>query len=127
VIDLSDSKSIPTSKIVFFVDCSNGQRFYISETEIEEKRHVISQNDKAASVSDAILLEACQKEISHRLKFPSTFNPGWFGSNIYRAPVGRTVTTIEFEAKNSFGAKLPHIGKCYANGNELTDVEIAPR
>ena len=126
-IDLSAARSKPKSSIVFFGDCANGKRFYVSDKEIAAKSTAVSQDSKSAGISDADLLKACREAIKDKLNFPSTFDPGWFGSSVYRAPAGRIVTSIDFEAKNAMGAALPHTGKCYVDGGATTSVEISPR
>src|SRR5690606_38467622 len=120
-------RSVPKKEIVFFGDCTGGTRFYVSEAEIKAQRALASQDSKSAAVSDSTLISACQDAVRSRLNFPSTFDPGWFGTSVYRAQAGRVVATVEFEAKNALGAKLPHVGKCYMDGGAMTSVESSPR
>lgn len=123
---LSEQRSTK-GNIVFFVDCAGTERFYVDEAQIKERRLAASENQKAMQVTDAKLLQACKDQIRARLNFPSTFDPGWFGTSVYRAPAGKTVATIDFEAKNALGLALPHRAKCFLEGNEMTAVEISPR
>lgn len=126
-ISLSGDRSAPGKNIVFFADCANRKRLYISEQEINEKAIVVSQDRKSAAISDTDFLAACYRAIRNRLNFPSSFDPGWFGSSVYRAQAGKAVATVQFDAMNAMGAKLPHVGKCYMDGGVLTDVEISRR
>ena len=123
---LSDMKSVPPSKIVVFVDCSSGSRFYVSEDDVKNSKKVASQDEKARSLSDSEMLDSCREAIKSDLMFPSSLKEKWFGGNVYRAEKGRVVATVEFEAQNALGNYLPHRGDCYFDGGKMIDVQITP-
>lgn len=111
-------RSYPPDNIVFYADCANGKRFYITEGEILGKRKVVSQNDKAGWLDERQLLEISQEAVRARVKKPCSFT----GASVYRAVVGRTVVTVEFEVVDDAGTVA--VAKCYFDGLSLTEVEF---
>lgn len=45
IADLSDNRSIVKQEAVFFVDCVNGERFYISQNELTDETNVEAESD----------------------------------------------------------------------------------
>lgn len=125
--ELSDNRSSPPAKIVIFVDCSNGQRFYISNEELDRQKAAVSVQSKTADIKDSDLISACESSIRHSLKFPSSFDKSWFSSNVYRAPQGNVVVTFDFTAKNGFGMDLLQQARCVTDDRGLHPPEIYNR
>ncbi|EER62425.1 hypothetical protein AcdelDRAFT_0109 [Acidovorax delafieldii 2AN] len=121
VLELSNQRSSPPDNIVFFADCANGNRFYITESEILAKRKTVSQNDKAKWLDEQQLLEISQEAVRTRVKGSCSFT----GGSVYRAVVGRTVVTVEFEVMNDAGTTA--VAKCYFDGLSLAEVELSLR
>lgn len=115
ILGLSD-RSSPPNNIVFYADCSNGNRFYITEDDVINSRKVASQNDKSKWLDDQQLVEISHEAIKGRLKVPCSF----LRSDVYRAVVGRTVVTVEFSVA---GDAEPNIAKCYFDGLSLKEIE----
>lgn len=126
ILGLSD-KSSPDTGVVFFGDCSNGSRFYVNENDIVAGHLASSQNEKSDAISDADYIALCHNGIRNRLKFPSTFDPGWFGTSVSRAIAGRVVVTVDFDAMNGSGGEIPQRGKCFFDGGTVFDYEISDR
>lgn len=126
VLGLSD-RSEPPGSIVFFGDCENKRRFYISESQVKDGISLVSEDKKAEAVSDTDYINVCKMAIREELKFPSSFDPGWFGTSVYRAQAGRVVTTINFEAMNDFGASLDYEARCYSAAGSFESVEFSMR
>lgn len=120
ILSLSESRSFPPDTIVFYADCANGNRFYISESEILANHKSVSQNEKSKWLSDQQLLEISQEEVKTRLNRPCSFS----GSSVYRAVVGRSVVTVEFSATDDSGNVLNNTAKCYFDGISLNEVEF---
>lgn len=120
VLDLSNQRSSPPDNIVFFADCANGKRFYITEGEILAKRQVVSQNDKSGWLEEQQLIEICQQAITVRLKRRCSFGE----TSVYRAVVGRTVVAVEFKAESAPEVWDAGVAKCYLDGISLTAVEF---
>lgn len=124
--NLSD-RSIPKKEAVFFVDCANGQRFYISEHQLDSPGTVRSKQAMLARVSEASVMAQCLEALKANLNYPSTFKSSVFSQASYRAPTGNIVVTIDFKAKNSFGAELPMTARCVHDERGLHPLEITSR
>lgn len=110
-------RSAPPGSIVFYADCTNGNRFFITEEDILEGRKTVSQNEKSKWLTDGQLVEISQEAVRVKLQHPCTFLR-W---SVYRAVVGRTVVTVEFRVANGAGAG---VAKCYFDGLSLKEVEL---
>lgn len=120
ILALSDERSSPPDTIVFYADCANGNRFYITEGDVLAKRETISQNDKSRWLDEQQLLEISQEAVRGRLKSPCHFS----GASVYRAVVGRTIVTVEFNVRGESGADIKNVAKCHFDGLSLKAVEF---
>lgn len=123
LLELSNQRSSPPDNIVFFADCANGKRFFITEREILEKRQVVSQNDKSGWFKEQQLLEICKAAVEGRILAPCVLK----STSVYRAVAGRTVVTVEFTAVDGTLAGSTNVARCYFDGLSLTEVELGPR
>lgn len=117
---LSGDRSSPPGDIVFYAEAENGNRFYITEDDVINKRKVVSQNEKSKWLDEQQLLEISQEAVKARLTGPCHFS----GASVYRAVVGRTVVTVEFSARGDTGANIKNVAKCYFDGLSLKEVEF---
>lgn len=124
MVDLSDERSIPKKSIVFFVDCNNGKRFYVSENELKTNATITSKQAKTATVSDSVAMETCIARVKAKLNHPSTFKLHMLSQNVYRAPTGNVVAQFEFSAKNSFNLETKNRVKCYIDDKGMSEPEI---
>ncbi len=120
LLELSNVRSSPPDNIVFFADCKNGTRFFITEGEILAKRQVVSQNDKSKWLEEEQLVEICQEAIKARLPGPFSIA----STSVYKAVAGRTVVTVEFKAMVNTGEGMAHAAKCFFDGLSLTAVDF---
>lgn len=126
LLDVSDTRSIPKQKIVFFADCANGQRYYVSEDEIANHTFLQSTSEKTANFTDEQAIEECIKAVKHELNYPLSFSEHWGTRNIYRAEItGNIEVTFKFEAKNALGAALPHKARCIITDQGINQPEIS--
>lgn len=125
--DLSDNRSQPPNKIVVFVDCANGQRFYLDNTELDKQASATSIADRTRGLNDKDLISSCETAIRQSLRFPSSFDKAWFTTNVYRAPQGNVVVTFDFTAKNGFGIDLPQQARCVTDDRGTHPPEIYNR
>lgn len=125
--DLSDNRSLPPKKIVVFVDCANGQRFYLDNDELDKQASASSIADRTRGLKDSDLISSCETSIRQSLKFPSSFDKSWFSTNVYRAPQGNVVVTFDFTAKNGFGMDLPQQARCVTDDRGTHPPEIYNR
>ncbi|GDY37682.1 hypothetical protein [Acidovorax sp. NB1] len=120
LLELSNVRSSPPDNIVFFADCKNGRRFFITESDVAAKRQVVSQNDKSKWLGDQQLLEIAQEEIKARLQSDCHFGD----STAYRAVAGRTVVSVEFKTLSGPAPGSRGVAKCYFDGLSLTEVDF---
>ncbi|MGB3810822.1 MAG: hypothetical protein WA943_12060 [Parvibaculum sp.] len=128
--ELSDARSTPKKRIVVFVDCTNGKRFYISDSEvaIPGDAPVQSEETKMRALPDRVAIERCETALKASLKFPSSYNAVWGGKGVYRAPTtGKVVATIDFTAKNGFGNEIPQRAQCFFSSAGMTGPELSDR
>jgi|GEM_PF-1996200 len=127
VLALSDERSKPKSDIVFFGDCANGKRFYVSEKDIESGTKAVSVNDLMSSREDGDYIQTCFDHTASSLKFPSSFDPSWLSATVYHAPTGGVVVQAPFEAKNGVGNTLPFNTRCVFDDQGMSPPEISNR
>lgn len=111
LVGLSD-RGKPRQKAVFYVDCRNGQRFYVNEDDLKSDEGVVSKNAKTAAISDGNAIRACEDSVRSQLNFPSTFDRDILNTSVYRAPTGNIAVQFTFQAKNALGAELPQRARC---------------
>lgn len=126
LVELSSQRSSPTGDIVFFADCQNGKRFYVSKAELTMKSGAPqSQEAKMRAVTDQQAIAACDRAIKAQLTNPMTFDKKFGSNSVYRAPsTGNIAVEFTFEAKNNFGGALPHKARCVINDKGLQDAII---
>lgn len=120
---LSENKSTPKKEAVFFIDCANGERFYVSQNDLDSGVEIRSQTEKAISQSDAY--DQCIQMVKLNAKYPSTVNFKMLDSNGFTAKTtGNVVINLSFDAKNSFGAELPAKARCVFTPDGKKEINI---
>ena len=127
MIGLSTDRSAPPNKIVFFADCANGERFYISESEIKAKAPIVSKKDKLSGITDKKAQQACIDQTKAVLNFPSSFDLKLLSVEVNRAPTGNIGVTFNFDAKNGLGIALPQKARCIIDDEGIHPVQISNR
>lgn len=127
VAELSDSRSSPPANIVIFVDCANGERFYLSSAELDAGNATKSNKEKTSQLSDPSLIETCRAATQRALTFPSSYSEAWTAPKVYRAPQGNVAVTIEFTAKNELGIDVPQQSRCVTDDRGMHQPEVSNR
>jgi hypothetical protein len=128
ISELSSNRSSPPDKIVIFVDCENGKRFYFDAADVLAGGVAQTQETKMKRISDDEAKAACEKSVRASLDFPSTMRLSWSGKSVYRAPTtGNIVVTFDFNAKNRLGAELPYRARCIMDDRGQHPPEITGR
>jgi hypothetical protein len=123
MVSLSDNKSTPKKEAVFFVDCANGERFYVSQNDLADTQEIKSQTEKAISQSEA--LESCIQMVKANTKYPSSVNFKMLDSGGFTAKTtGNVVIALGFEAKNSLGAEVSAKARCVFTPDGESEVSI---
>ena len=126
LVEISQNRSTPGKKIVFFVDCANQKRFYIEDSELKTTTPVQSQTGKMAALSDTQATSDCESAIKSKLTNPLTFNRQFGTTSVYRAPTtGNVVVQFTFESKNNLGAKLPSNARCVFTDRGIEEASIS--
>ena len=125
LVEISQNRSTPGKKIVFFVDCANTKRFYIEDTELSTAGPAQSQAAKMSALSDSQATQNCESAIKAQLTNPLTFNRKMGTTSVYRAPTtANVVVQFTFEAKNNLGALLPSKAKCVITDRGIEEASI---
>jgi hypothetical protein len=128
LVEVSDNRSVPGKEIVFFVDCENGKRFYISEFDLKAGGPIQSQTKKMAVISDAQAISLCENAVKARLNNPLSYSRKFGTTSVYRAETtGGIVVQFEFSAQNGFGAELPRRARCVIVDQKGIEVTITPK
>ena len=123
MVGLSD-RSSPPSDVISFIDCENGERFYIGQSELTSGAK--AQSDLAMGKNEA--LSRCRESVRARSIFPSSVDFAAFGQSAYVAPTtGNTVAQLDFEEKNSLGNLVPQRARCYFSTSGPMSIEVSPR
>ena len=120
IVEVSDSKSKPRSQIVFFADCANGKRFYVSEADIKGQASVTAVQDK--QVDEAAAINLCDAAIKRQLANPSTISGHILDTGTSIGATGNIVVTRGFTAKNNAGMEIEYRARCIITD---TDVEVS--
>lgn len=121
---LSD-RGKPKQQAVFYVDCRNRQRFYVSEDDLKSDAAVVSNNAKTAAISDVNAISACEEGVRSQLNFPSTFDRDLLNTSVHRSPSGNIAVQFTFQAKNALGVELPQRGRCVIDDTGIHPAEIS--
>lgn len=98
-VGLSDNKSIVKQKIVVFVDCRNGDRYYVSDNEVNDSRKILSQSEKAISLNTAF--KQCQVLVKKSGKYASSENFNILSTEGFQAQTtGNVVVNIQFDSQH---------------------------
>ena len=126
LVEISQNRSTPGKKIVFFVDCVNTKRFYIEDTELATSGPAQSQAAKMSSLSDSQATQSCESAIKAQLANPLTFNRKMGTTSVYRAPTtANVVVQFTFEARNNLGALLPSKARCVITDRGIEEASIS--
>lgn len=126
IVGLSDRSAIGQSA-VFFVDCRNRQRFYVSEADLGSAAAPISKNAKTAGISDDVAITACIEQVKDQLKFPLSFDRHVLSTKVYRSPYGNISVYFTFSAKNALGGSTPQHARCAVDDTGIYPAEISAR
>lgn len=108
--EISDSRSTPPDSPMVYVDCTNGERFYLGESDVGST--VSSEMEKGAGFSSADLIRQCTDAVRARLNLPASFDQKIWSVSDRQGTSGNRVVEFDFEAKNYLGATLPAQARC---------------
>lgn len=126
IADLSGNRSTPKKEAVFYVDCSNGERFYISQNELNDTTQIQAESD-VLSGEPSQYIQPCRDMIKAQLSYPSAFNEVFGSVNAFKGTSSNMVVEIDFTAKNAIGAELPQSARCVFGTNGENEAVITNR
>lgn len=126
VIGISNRSTV-RQNAVFYVDCRNHERFYVSETELGSIAAPASKNAKTAGIIDAVAITACVEQVKDQLKLPLSFDRHVLSTKVYRSPYGNISVDFDFTAKNALGGSIPQHARCAIDDTGIYPAEISAR
>lgn len=126
MMDLSADRS-SRNHVIFYIDCRNGERIYLDETQIKGSGLVLTQKEK--SWDETTALEACKSAIEDRALIPHDLKfHSLFGTSVKKSSISQVVSVrMDFDAKNAFGTSIPYTATCYFEPGKVGNIEINPR
>ena len=117
-VDISDARSNPKAKqMVFFVDCRNGKRFFVSTADLNSGRKSTAEQDK--EIDHSAVISQCDAAIKAQLNHPGTFDPHLLDTATGVNPNGNILVTRGFTAKNGLGMQIDYRAYCVITGNKV--------
>lgn len=126
MIGLSEERSTLKKEAVFFVDCANYERFYVSQNELEEGTELQAESE-ILSGDPAKYIEPCKELIKSKLTYPSSFKAVFGGTNAFKGTSGNIAVEIDFTAKNGLGNEIPQSAKCLFTTSGTSEVTLQDR
>lgn len=118
-------RSVLKKEIIFFVDCENGERFYISELDLKPGSVVRTQSEKTATVTDSFAISLSESAVKQRLTYPTSFNRDPWSTIVRRhKETGNITVEFDFAAINSLGAKIPNHARCIISDDNRVEVSL---
>lgn len=105
------------ANIVFFVDCRNGERMYVSESDLKAGGSNKFQSDKVVDRASAI--KACSDAAKSMTTHPELADMHiWTGSSFNaNKSTGNAQVLLDFDASNAFGVKGKFTARCIFPGD----------
>ena len=117
-VDISDARSNPKAKqMVFFVDCRNGKRFFVSTDDLNSGRKSTAEQDK--KIDNSAVISQCDAAIKAQLNHPGTFDPHILDTATGVNPNGNILVTRGFTAKNGLGMQVDYRAYCVITDNKV--------
>nr|WP_315040294.1 hypothetical protein [uncultured Neisseria sp.] len=117
-VDISDARSNPKAKqMVFFVDCRNGKRFFVSTDDLNSGRKSTAEQDK--KIDSSAVISQCDAAIKAQLNHPGTFDPHLLDTATGVNPNGNILVTRGFTAKNGLGMQIDYRAYCVITDNKV--------
>lgn len=105
-VDLSDNRSTK-DKLVFCVGAENSNRIYISESDLDSDKTVMSDQELLRKLLP-VHVEMCENLIKANLTYPSTYDKHIFDS-VSQTQEYTNVIRIAFSAKNAYNLEIDYV------------------
>lgn len=126
MVDIADNRSIVKKEAVFFVDCKNGERLYISQNDLNANAIVKAESEQLEG-EPSNYIQPCREAIQAKLQFPSSFDDELLSITARKMPSGNIEVIIPFTAKNGIGNELSYTGRCLITTRKEIEVSLENR
>lgn len=126
MIGLSEDRSTPKKEAVFFVDCANYERFYVSQNDLKDGAELQAESEVLTG-EPSQYIEPCKDMIKAKLTYPSSFKAVMGGTNAFKGTSGNIAVEIDFTAKNGLGNELPQSAKCLFTTSGTSEITLQDR
>jgi len=125
VVGVSD-RTTSADNLTLYVDCANMERYYITQSDLVMPNHtLVTQSEKAQSISDVEAIRLCESEIKPELSRPNTFDRGIMSTSVQRhKTTGNLTVRFPFESSNKLDMALKFEATCVVSGPTTADVVI---
>lgn len=123
--DLADEEhgSVVPNHPVMIVDCMPIQRFFVAEQDLN--RNVASENEKGRLFTRKSAIDLCLKGTREKLSYPSTMSIDPLSISADQGiGTGNWGVTVNFEAKNGIGNRVPQVAHCVLTPGGNLEVHI---
>ncbi len=117
-----------TTEIVIFVDCRNGERMYIAESDLKTAANKAFQSQKVVDRESAI--QACSNAAKSLTAQPQLADMHtWIGASFNsNKTTGNAQVLLDFEASNALGVEEEFTARCVFPGNgSPPEITLHPR
>lgn len=124
VAGYSSDRSRPPASPVFYADCNNKRRFYVTEADLASEAPAVSRNAQVAGISNSAAIEACERSVRQQLNLPSSYDRDLLNTSTYRSPYGTLTVQFTFQAKNRLGVEANLRATCSVDDRGVQPAEI---
>lgn len=118
---ISTSESTPKKEIVIFVNCTNGEQFYVSQNDLLMDTKSLANSEKSIDFVTAI--ENCKASIKTNTYFPATVKFGEIET--FKGKLkGNVHVKIHFAVKNELNDEFSHVAECIYNPSREEEFAI---
>lgn len=125
--EISENRSTKAN-LSAFVDCTNRERFYVSESDLAANAVATANSDRTLPRAQAI--SACVDAARGIATYPSLVDPHtWTGASYSASKtMGAARVLLDFDATNAFGVKIPYSAAClFPAGHTTPELNVTPR
>lgn len=123
-VGLSGERGRPPNDPVFFIDCNNKRRFYVSEADLAKEAPAVSRNAQVAGVSDSGAIATCERSVRQQLNLPSSYDRDLLNTRVLRSEYGTLSVQFTFQAKNRLGIEANLRATCFVDDRGVQPAEI---
>ena len=126
IVELSDNRSRVKKEAVFFVDCKNGERFYVSQNELVQDQPLKPESEQLKG-EPHMYIQACRESVKNHLQFPSSFDDEILSTTARKTPSGNIEVVMPFTAKNALGIEIPQTARCLITTKKQIEISFSNR